>query len=39
MNAPDGNTMTTAEHTVALLLALARACRRASLVKRQAVGA
>src|SRR4051812_41358111 len=24
MNAPDGNTMTTAEHTVALLLALAR---------------
>jgi D-3-phosphoglycerate dehydrogenase len=30
MNAPDGNTMTTAEHTVALLLALARRVPQAS---------
>lgn len=30
MNAPDGNTMTTAEHTVALLLALARGVPQAN---------
>jgi D-3-phosphoglycerate dehydrogenase len=30
MNAPDGNTITTAEHTIAMLIALARSIPQAS---------
>ena len=38
MNAPDGNTITTAEHTIALLIALARRVPQANSVSSQGSG-